>query len=175
MVIVPDPECWLSEHVEVRDSPIQGSGLFARVDIARGTPVARLGGRLVSNAELQRLFDEAGAGTYVDTVSVHDDVNLVLPSGSANHWGNHSCEPTLWWTDPYTLQARFDIVAGTELTVDYGALTDDPYFEMECRCGATFCRGEVTGLDWQRPELQTAYGDHWVPVLRERIRADAQP
>jgi len=43
--------------------------------------------------------------------------------------------------------------------------------EMACNCRSSLCRGTVTGLDWQRPELQARYGEHWVPVLRERIRS----
>jgi uncharacterized protein len=61
--------------------------------------------------------------------------------------------------------------AGSELTVDYGTLTDSPDFRIPCHCGTARCRRSVTGRDWERADLQDAYGDHWVPVLRERITA----
>ena len=160
-------DCWLDPRLTVRRSPIEGRGLVATEAIASGEAVERLGGILVTDDELSRLMDSASS--YVDSVSVYDGVNLVLPTGSPVHFGNHSCDPTLWWADPFTLVARIDVRPGGEVTVDYGTLTDDPGFRMECTCGAELCRGEVTGSDWQRRDLQQRYGDHWVPVLRHRI------
>ena len=153
--------------MEIRTSPIEGRGLVAVEHIAVGDVVERLGGVFVTDLELRRMIDSAGS--YVDSVSVYDDVNLVLPTGSPLHFGNHSCDPTLWWLDPFMLVARVDIRAGVEVTVDYATLTDDPDFRMDCACGAPLCRGEVTGSDWRRPDLQQRYGDHWVPVLLGRM------
>jgi SET domain-containing protein len=148
-------------------SPIEGRGLLAAETISAGEAVERLGGILVSDQELRRMISQASL--YVDSVSVYDQVNLVLPPGSPAHFGNHSCDPTLWWADPFTLVARVEVGRGSEVTVDYATLTDDPDFRMECRCGAGWCRGVVTGSDWRRRDLQQRYGDHWVPVLRRRI------
>lgn len=168
----PEPDCWLHRDVQVAPSPIEGQGLVARARITAGVRVARLGGRLVTDEKLVGLFADASrTGTYVDTVSVYDCVNLVLPPGDPLHAGNHSCDPTMWWTDPYTLVARRDVDAGEELTLDYATITDDAAFAMECRCGTPLCRGRVTGLDWRLGTLQHAYGVHWVPVLRQRLRA----
>ncbi len=169
MRAIPEPDCWLSNQVEPRASGISGQGLFATVDIGKGAMVSRLGGRIVTNRALSLMMQEAG-DTDIDTVSVFEDGNLVLPSGTPNHSGNHSCDPNLWWVDPFSLVTRVAIEAGTELTVDYGTLTDDPDFRMRCRCGATRCRRVITGADWSRSDLQARYGDHWVPVLRQRIR-----
>lgn len=170
----PPPDCWLSPDVQVAPSAIEGTGLIARSSIVEGAHVARLGGRLVTDDELLELFAAASrAGTYVDTVSVHESVNLVLPAGDPLHAGNHSCDPTLWWADPYALVARRDVPPGEELTLDYATITDDPDFTMDCRCGTPICRGRVTGRDWQLTTLQHVYGNHWVPVLRQRIRTAA--
>lgn len=166
----PQPDCWLNPLVRVGRSPIEGEGLFAAAPLPRGTALARFGGRLVSDAELGRLFAEAArTGTYVDTLSVGRDVNLVLPLDVPNHAGNHGCDPNSWWADPFTVVARRDVERGEELTLDYATITDDPGFAMVCACRAAACRGRVTGADWRLPGLQAAYGDHWVPVLRGRI------
>ena len=125
--------------------------------------VARLGGRLVSGAELRDLFESSS--TYVDTITVLPDVHLVLPGRQPIGYGNHSCDPTLWHDDAFTLTARRDIVAGDEVTVDYATQTAEPDFAMPCRCGQALCRGTVTGDDWRLPELRQRYGDHWVPAL----------
>ena len=169
----PDPACWLHPDVEVGPSSIAQLGLFARAAFAPGVIVARLGGRLVTGRQLHQIFTDAAQRPdhpYVDTIAVGEDLHLVLPPGQPNHYGNHSCDPNLWWTDAYTLVARRPIVAGEEVTSDYAASTGFPEFAMACSCGSSLCRGVITGEDWRRPELQARYGDHWSPALLGRIR-----
>ncbi|MFN2561997.1 MAG: hypothetical protein ABR571_11960, partial [Jatrophihabitans sp.] len=83
MVVTPDPDCWLSDQVEARLSGISGLGLFASSHISADVVVSRLGGRIVSNSALRQMLHSAG-DSYIDTVSIFDDGNLVLPMGSAN-------------------------------------------------------------------------------------------
>lgn len=174
MATAPIPEvCWIHDGVHVRESPIEDLGLFALVPLPEGTVVARLGGRLVPRGELLQMFAAAAADPnhpYVDCISIEEGVDLLIPPGQPIHFANHSCDPNLWHIDAFTLAARRDIREGEELTVDYATHSDDPEFVMECRCGASLCRGRVSGSDWQLRDLQNRYGEHWVPVLRERIR-----
>ncbi len=74
-------------------SAIEGQGLFAIKRIPRGEIVSRLGGQVVTTAGLHRLIDESAH--YVDTITVGDDQHLVLPPGTPNGKGNHSCDPNL--------------------------------------------------------------------------------
>lgn len=169
----PPSEVWLHHRLAVRVSPIDGHGLFATGDIPAGTVVVRLGGRLVSSAELDRLITEANAdpdAPYVDSTTVYEDRHLILPPGSDVHYGNHSCDPSTWPIGPYEIAARRDIAAGEEITLDYATTSGAAGFSMPCCCGAASCRGQVTSDDWSRAELQARYGDHWVPALWERIR-----
>ena len=53
---------------------------------------------------------------------------------------------------------------------DYATSTGVADFRMDCTCGSALCRGVVTGLDWQRGELQERYGEHWTPGLLKLIR-----
>ncbi|WP_432987337.1 SET domain-containing protein-lysine N-methyltransferase [Dactylosporangium sp. CA-233914] len=66
----------------------------------------------------------AAATHHVDTITV--TWRLKGP-------GNHGCDPSLWWSGPYTLVARRDIAAGEELTNDYATSTADPGFRMPVR------------------------------------------
>jgi hypothetical protein len=173
--LVPEPElqCWLHPDVGIGPSQIAQLGLFARVVIAAGAIVSRLGGRLVTGRELQQIFSDAArqpGHPYVDTITAGEDLHLVLPPGQPSHYGNHSCDPNLWWTDAYTLAARRRVEAGEEVTSDYGTSTGSAAFAMACSCGSSLCRGVVTGDDWRLPELRARYGDHWVPALLARIR-----
>lgn len=164
---MPPRTPWVHEAVVVDDSAIAGLGLFARRALRVGTVVIRVGGRLVGTDELRRLIESSGH--YVDTLTVLEDVHLVLPAGSTVHYGNHSCDPNLWHVGPYEIATRRPVHAGEELTVDYATQTGAPGFSMPCRCGAAACRGEVRSEDWRRPELQARYAGHWVPALEQRI------
>ncbi|HEV7710080.1 MAG TPA: SET domain-containing protein, partial [Asanoa sp.] len=144
-------------------------GLFATAVIPAGTVVSRLGGRLVSGQQLRDLLAAAAASdTYLDTITVDTDLHLVLPPRRPNGYGNHGCDPNLWWIGPYELAARTTIAPGDELTNDYATSTADPAFTMTCSCDSPLCRGLVTGNDWRDDDLHERYGTHWVPALARR-------
>lgn len=154
--------CWSHPELEVRGSEIAGQGLFAKESIKQGEIVSRLAGRKVTTAELNELLKTPP----VDTITLNEDQHLVLPTDPRPRiaYGNHSCDPNLWWIDAVTLEARRDIPPGEEITSDYGTSTGTD-FEMTCNCGSPLCRGVVTGEDWRREELQDRYGDRWIPAL----------
>jgi hypothetical protein len=168
----PPADVWIDRRLTVLPSRIEGRGLFATEAIAAETVVVRLGGRLVSSAELADLLARANAdpaAPYVDTITVFEDAHLVIPPGTKVHFGNHSCDPNTWHVGPYGVATRRDIHAGEEVTIDYGTTSGAPGFSMPCKCRSDLCRYEVTSEDWRRPELQDRYGNHWVPALRARI------
>jgi SET domain len=86
-----------------------------------------------------------------DLITARDEYAVL---GRPNHYGNHSCDPNLWWGDAYTLVARRPIAAGEEVTNDHATSTGIASFAMDCACGPSLCRGVITGEDWRRPELQ---------------------
>lgn len=172
MAVMPRPDCWVHPAVLVRRSPIEGLGLFAIEPLFAGTVMLRLGGELVTDDGLQRRLAVAAAdpvGPYIDTITIEQNVHLVIPPGQTVHYGNHCCDPNLWYVDPYSFSARRDIERGQELTSDYATVTGAPTWEMDCLCAAVKCRRRVTGRDWSSPELQQRYGQHWTPGLTSLI------
>jgi uncharacterized protein len=168
----PTADVWMDERLVVRVSPIAGRGLFFTSDLPAGTTVIRLGGRLVTSAELDALIHRAETdqtAPYVDTITVYDDAHLLLPPNTPLHFGNHSCDPTLWLVGPFEVATRTDVTAAQEATLDYATMSGVEGFRMECRCGVAACRGKVTSADWMRAELQERYRGHWVPALQRRI------
>ncbi|GLZ41356.1 SET domain-containing protein-lysine N-methyltransferase [Actinokineospora sp. NBRC 105648] len=157
--------CELSPAVRVGDSAIEGLGLFARAPIATGEVVERLGGQVIDDAELAALTPP------YSSLTVAPGVHLLIDPAHPVRYGNHSCAPNLWHADATTVVARRDIAAGEELTIDYATHTGVESWSMVCRCAAAGCRGTITGADWRSPELRRVYGDHWSPVLLDRIRA----
>jgi hypothetical protein len=45
-----------------------------------------------------------------------------------------------------------------------------PYDHFACACGEAACRGQVSGQDWQNPELQARYRGYFSPYLERRIQ-----
>lgn len=126
----------------------------------------RFGGSPVSATELHRRFDEApAAGTYVDTIAIGVDRHRVLPAGSIAHYANHRCDPTMWLGAALELVARVDLPPGAALTSDCSVMSDDPAFEMTCRCGAAGCRGgcqgATAGSSSCRTSTKAAGGQAW--------------
>jgi hypothetical protein len=174
MADVPPESIWVHSHVAVRDSDIEGEGLFATEELAADIIVLRMSGRLVSNSELAHLIAYANADpshVYVDTLTIYEDAHLVLPPGSTAHFGNHSCDPTMWHVGPYEIATRRVLKVNEELTIDYGTQSGAGGFSMACRCNSALCRGLVSSNDWRLPALQERYWHHWVPVLEARIAA----
>ncbi len=86
-----------------------------------------------------------------------------------SQFGNHSCDANLWMRDAVRIVARRNINQDEELTIDYALMIVVPW-QMDCGCGASACRATITGDDWQLPELQLRYKDHFSPFINERIR-----
>lgn len=165
-------EPWIDSRLVVRESVVEGRGLFFAEDVPGGTVLIRLGGMLVTSQELEDLIATADvdpSAPYIDTITVYTDAHLVLPPGSAIHFGNHSCDPTLWHTGAFELATRRDVSAREEATIDYGTQSGADGFVMTCCCGSTNCRGVITSDDWRRTDLQASYRGHWVPALQAHI------
>jgi uncharacterized protein len=165
----PPSVSWLHPRVEVRDSPIEGRGLFALGVLQAGEPVVRLGGRLIDDAAMARV---ARTEQRYSAMRLDEDSHLLMASDDPASHGNHSCDPNLWLEGALTegaltIVARHDIAPGEELTLDYALVTDDDAWSMSCSCGATTCRGIVTGKDWQLPELQERYRGHFLPYIED--------
>jgi SET domain-containing protein len=148
-------------------SDIEGRGLIAVAPIAAGEIVAIKGGHIVDTATLHTLPERL----QNSDVQIADGFHLAALEEAEYEpvmlFLNHSCEPNVGFAGNIVLVAMRDIAAGEELTTDY-ALFDDYDGEMECRCGTASCRGVISGRDWQRPELQQRYGDHFSWYRRRR-------
>lgn len=100
----------------------------------------------------------------------------VGPNRWARHGGlgpivNHSCDPNcgvrLNEARAFDFVARRSIAAGQELTFDYAMrnFTID-HFPTVCLCGATACRGSVTGWKDLPAARKADYGELVAPYLR---------
>jgi len=158
-----------SPKTVVRESLIQGRGLFAAAPIASGEIVAVKGGHVFHRETLQRIAPELGPAE----IQIGEDL-FIGPLDASEREGsmifsNHSCEPNLGVAGQVIFVAMRDIEAGEELTHDW-AMTDDDQSRMECHCGASTCRRTVTGQDWRRPDLQEKYRGFFSWYLARKIQ-----
>jgi uncharacterized protein len=136
---------WLSPKVEVRPSPINGTGLFAIDFIQKGEQISRSSDDYVIMTDVE--FDE-----YVrtvdswDSVSLGDGRNKVWLQGrevNRSNFANHSCDPN---AEPNEdgLTAKRGIDPDQEITVDYVPISRKGW-SLRCNCGSANCRGVVHG------------------------------
>lgn len=157
-----------SPKTEVRGSPIQGKGLFAKAHIARGEIVAVKGGYILTGEEWETLEKELGPAE----IQIAEDL-FIAPVSQTERDGamlytNHSCDPNIAIQGQIALVSMRDIEAGEELTHDW-ATTDDLDYEMQCNCGAQNCRGTITGKDWMNKTLQDKYAGWFCWFLQRKI------
>jgi hypothetical protein len=165
------PSSYLSPKLEGRPKGNgSGNGIFAQQPINKGELVAVFGGVIyewdtfVNLPEIERSL----------CIQVEENFFLVPRPIGAGDYVNHSCNPNAGLLGQVVLVAMRDIHPGEEVCFDYAMCDTRPYDEFNCLCGASTCRGSVTGNDWQLPELQHRYAGFFAPHVQRRIDAQHQ-
>ncbi len=137
------------DGIEVRESPIQGLGVFATRDCAAGERIGRV--RIVREVTEDAPLREA-EGERAE--------HCAYPDGKVMLWGypdrhvNHSCDPNAYEREeggsPWII-ARRPIAAGEEITFDYNVNLSGGC-SWPCGCGAARCLGATTGDFFRLPE-----------------------
>ncbi len=163
-------EPWLDPRIIIKESGIEGRGMFASAPIKAGEKILRWGGIVVSAEELKSgKFKSETAAIIEDGIYLVDMSDNV--TAAADYCLNHSCDPNLWMEDEITLGARRDISPGEELTSDYALWETNPLWKLfPCCCGSNNCRSKITGGDWQLTELRGRYRGHFIPYLNRKIK-----
>lgn len=160
----------LSPKCKIGQSKIHGTGLFAVSDISKNEVVAIKGGHILSRSQWQNL--ETGLGSA--EIQIAEDF-YIAPISQEQREGsmlytNHSCDPNIGIQGQIIFLAMRNILTGEELTHDW-ATTDDDDYSMKCNCGATQCRGTITGQDWKMEKLQHRYQGWFAWHLQCKIDA----
>ena len=115
---------------EVRDSPINGKGLYAKVPIKKGEVATVWHPKLLTKQEAKQL----PPGEYKHYTYIEGDT--VVWMQPPERFMNHSCDPNTHVVDRSDVALR-DIAPGEELTSDYLDFTDKNVF---CNCGSANCK-----------------------------------
>jgi uncharacterized protein len=137
----------------VGKSPIEGTGVFAKRKIPRGTRVIEYIGQHVPINALYQVIAE-GRPSRIYGFALNDTTAIDgARNGNDARFFNHSCDPNC---EPYNfdghvyIYAMRDILRGEELTFDYklgpvetAARLADAGSRYRCRCHAASCRGTL--------------------------------
>lgn len=140
----------MNDWFEVRDSPIQGRGAFARKRIPKGTKIIEYTGERITEEEAQARYDDEGMERHHTFLFDLDDGTCLdgAVGGNESIYINHSCDPNC---EPENedghiiIYAIRDIEPGEELFYDYAyePEEDDDGSIYPCRCGSGKCRGTI--------------------------------
>jgi len=159
-----------SPKTEVRNSPIQGKGLFAKDPIEPGEIVAVKGGYILNQQQWEAIEPTLGSAE----IQITEDLFIAPVQNDerdgAMLWTNHSCDPNIALQGQIVFVAMRDISVDEELTHDW-ATTDDLDYEIRCNCGSSDCRGTITGKDWMKKDLQDKYRGWFCWFLQRKIDA----
>lgn len=147
----------MNEPVALRDSSIEGTGVFAKEGFARGDPILAIDdSRVVTDNDPLRDDEDEKYCDYPD-----DQVILMQPP---ERYINHACEPNAYVQtigDTRYLLAMTDIGRDDEITIDYrlDCHTDE---SDACFCGTERCSGTV---DWDFFSLSRRRQLAYIPYL----------
>lgn len=138
---------------EIRESRVQGLGVFATRPIPEGMRLIEYAGeRLTAAAAEARYPDVPGERHHTFLFAIDDGVVIdAAVGGNAARFINHSCEPNcdavvddahIW------IDAIRDIAPGEELAYDYAYVLDERHTpaakrRFPCHCGSAQCRGTI--------------------------------
>lgn len=160
------PNSWLSGLIQTVENVEKGGyASHANRRIAQGELLAMWGGTIVTAEQLPSLPDRLRQLS----IQVEESLYLVTMVVGGGDYINHSCDPNAGLYGQIGLVALRDIEAGEEICFDYAMSDSSDYDEFECGCGASNCRGRVTGRDWQIPELWERYQGYFSPYIEKKI------
>jgi SET domain-containing protein len=139
--------------LEVRNSKVHGSGVFATRRIEKGERLIEYLGDRVSHDEADRRYevkDENDSHTFLFIVDSKTVIDAGVDGNEARFF-NHSCDPnceSVVEKKRVFIESIRAIEPGEEMTYDYQLYKEegDPQNVDEifaCRCGAKNCRGTM--------------------------------
>jgi hypothetical protein len=156
---------------EIRSDGNGGYGHFATRSIEPGETIVRYEGSghtLVTRSHVERHWTEPDLGWFRRYAWPLTDDVWVTWSRDPEEWRpiNHACEPNAWLAG-LDVVARTPIRPDDEITLDYATFFNEMMPSFDCHCGATTCRGTITGRDFLA-DFVARYGEHVSDYVRRR-------
>lgn len=149
--------------LEIRKSKIQGSGVFALVDIAADKKVFRFSERTI----IIRHRPGCHCSVCKRCIQIGKDRWLYPKRGSFGWNLNHNCDPACGMRGSYIVALR-RIRKGDEITIDYSTTNDDASWRMHCSCGSPDCRKTIKSVQYLPVRLLRRYAGHMPRYLEKK-------
>jgi hypothetical protein len=127
-----------------------GKGLFAKANIAAGTVLCTVTGRLLTFQQTLELNENESHGLQIG----QDTYILCEPPFL---YSNHSCTPNCALNAQLQMFTLYDINKDEELFWDYSTSMLERHWTMPCLCGAANCSKLITDFDLLPEDLQAFY------------------
>jgi len=152
-----------NKYIFVQESHIHNKGVFAKIDIPKGTEIIEYIGEKVSKEEGSKRLDQSyqrhqadpdyHAATYIFELNDEYDLDGDVPNNPAKYI-NHSCDPNCEIEivgDHIWIFATRDIKKDSELHYNYGHdLNKEDLYDFKkhpCYCGSPKCVGYIIDED----------------------------
>jgi uncharacterized protein len=143
----------------IKNSSIEGQGVFAALDIAKGEVILELKGQKIE----REIKNAKESKRYENWVGMGE--NLWLNVFYPYRYLNHSCEPSAAIVEDLKVITMRDIQKDEEITFDYSLTDHDKYWSMDCNCGKQTCRKIIHFVEkaprevfaWHFPHIPTYF------------------
>lgn len=143
-----------SSGVIIKESKID-KGVFANKDFKKGEEIFQFCGPIIIGN------DNIAPDSYTDNhcVQIGEDM-YIGPSGGPDDYINHSCDPNGSFNisdNKASIIALKNIAKGEEITFDYSTSMAEDRYEINCSCGAGFCRQKIRDFKYLPAGVQREY------------------
>ncbi len=152
----------LRKSLVVKDSPIQGRGLFTTVGIEAEQVILTFKGEIHTHK-----YHPSLSSQNPNWIGTAYEEWLELYPGDNAVYINHSCCPNVIIDGSLQLLAIADINPGEELLLDYSTTELDPYWTMKCLCKCKGCRKTLRSFQILPSSLQKKYYPYLGPAFKE--------
>ena len=138
----------------LRGDAVSGYGIFAKEDLSAGTVIFRgeeKAQRIVTKSHVEATWTAAAQKDFRHyAYPISPEVYLLWDENPAN-WApqNHACNANCGYVGLNVVALR-PIRKGEELTLDYATFLDETIEPFTCHCGASNCRGIISGTKGNR-------------------------
>jgi D-alanine-D-alanine ligase len=133
----------------IKGNSIAGYGIYATTQIKAGEVIFEGEGRsqrIVTRRAVEENWSEEDKLVFRRYAYPLSAEVFLLWDNDPSEWApqNHCCEPNTMY-DGLNVIANIQINIGQELTLDYASFLDENMEPFHCQCGASGCRGHITG------------------------------
>jgi D-alanine--D-alanine ligase len=133
----------------VKGNAIAGYGIYATVDIAKGTTIfhgEEKAQRIVTKKFVDEHWNETQKEDFRRYAYPISKEVFILWDSNPSEWApqNHCCDANTGYQGLNVIALK-NIEKGQELTLDYASFLDEHAEPFDCHCGSSNCRGTVSG------------------------------